>query len=436
MHGKGILYYHNSDQIYFNGIFDKSNYIEGIIYEPNSKKIYEGTFIKNIPKEGKNIKLYTLNGNLQYQGDLKNGQYEGKGILYKMLGNSNNYYLFYEGDFKNDNFEGTGKMFYQNKMIFYDGQFKNNMISGEGIQFYKNSNIKIKGLFENNKCVSGEYYSPNCTKLYEGSFMNGIPKESNKIIIYNNDTFKVYEGEIMNGEFEGQGIEYFPFIHDKILYEGIFSNGLYALPDLDLKISNVLKNIKIVLISIGDLPGKTCFAIRLNTNNFQSDTLATIGYDKVEKKFKYKNQDYKLIFYDTAGRERFISLALNQVSRSNMVLYFFDIIGNKGIDFSFINYIKEKNENAKIYVVGNKIDLIDKFERITEDYYERLKKLAGNAINGKKIDKFFLISVKTGEGIDKLMSSIKMDSLIYVKSCQNQIPKKPNKKKKDKCIIY
>ena len=87
-------------------------------------------------------------------------------------------------------------MFYHNKMIFYDGQFKNNMISGEGIQFYKNCNIKIKGIFEDNRCISGEYYSPNGTKLYEGSYMNDIPKESKKIIIYNNDLFNVMRVEL------------------------------------------------------------------------------------------------------------------------------------------------------------------------------------------------------------------------------------------------
>ena len=35
MNGKGILYYYNSDQIYFNGIFKKNNFIEGIMHNPN-----------------------------------------------------------------------------------------------------------------------------------------------------------------------------------------------------------------------------------------------------------------------------------------------------------------------------------------------------------------------------------------------------------------
>ena len=51
--GKGLLYYNNSEQIFFNGIFGMSKYIEGISYEPNGYKIYEGIFINNRPKEGK-----------------------------------------------------------------------------------------------------------------------------------------------------------------------------------------------------------------------------------------------------------------------------------------------------------------------------------------------------------------------------------------------
>ena len=434
-HGKGILYYYSSDAIYFNGIFDKSNYIEGIIYEPNGNKIYQGTFINNIPKEGKNIKLYNIYRNLVYQGDLVNGQYEGKGTLYKETSNSN-YYLFYEGDFKNNNFEGNGKMFYHNKIIFYDGQFKNNMISGEGIQFYKNKNIKIKGKFENNKCISGEYYSPDGTKIYEGSFLNGIPKESNKIIIYNNNGFKVYEGKIMNGKFEGQGIEYCPVIQDKILYEGIFTNDLYVLPDLDINISKdekFIKYAKIYLLPKGDLPGKTCFLYRLRTNEFRSNGIITIGLETTDINFVYKNQDYKLIFVDVPSQDRFIPITLTYIKDSTIVIYMLDITKDK-LDFSLIDKIKERNEKVKIYVVGNKLDLIDEIERITEDYYERLN--VDDQINKNKIDKFFLISVKTGEGIDKLMSSIKMDSLIYIKSCEKLTFKKSKKKQKEKCNIY
>ena len=84
MNGKGILYYYNIDQIYFNGIFEKNNFIEGIMHDPNGNKLYEGNFMNNKPKEAKNIKLYKLNGELEYEGDILNGQFHAHGTLYEI----------------------------------------------------------------------------------------------------------------------------------------------------------------------------------------------------------------------------------------------------------------------------------------------------------------------------------------------------------------
>ena len=129
----------------------------------------------------------------------------------------------------------------------------------------------------------GEYYAPDCQKIYEGPFINCIPKESKNIIIYNNNnTYKIFEGEISNGQFVGFGIEYCPFIKDKILYEGIFKNGLYALPDFDLRVTKgkILNNyIKIILLSTGDKAGKTPFSNRLLGKDYPNDDFPTLCID-------------------------------------------------------------------------------------------------------------------------------------------------------------
>ena len=57
--GKGIIYYDDSEKIYFNGLFDMDNYQEGILYDPDGNEIYEGLFMNNNPKEGKNL-IYFL----------------------------------------------------------------------------------------------------------------------------------------------------------------------------------------------------------------------------------------------------------------------------------------------------------------------------------------------------------------------------------------
>ena len=172
------------------------NYNEGILYDPEGNIIYEGIFINNRPKEGKNLKLFDINKFLIYQGDLLNGQFCGFSTLYeigkyekneelkylKYIGEFKNdkfdghgkfyldhylgKYLFYEGNFINNNFSGKGKIYYQNKKIYYDGQFENNLMNGEGIIYYINGNIKIKGIFSNNNCESGIYYNPEGKKSY------------------------------------------------------------------------------------------------------------------------------------------------------------------------------------------------------------------------------------------------------------------------------
>ena len=256
-HGKGLLYYNNNEKIYFNGIFDMDNYIEGVLYDPDGNKIYEGIFKNNRPKEGKNIKLYNLNGELEYKGDLLDSLFHGYGILYekgkyeenrifseykylKYEGEfkENDYngfgklyidhylgkYLLYEGNFKNNLFYGNGKIYYQNKNICYDGEFSSNKLNGKGIKYYKNGKIKIKGLFEDNKCIEGEYYNPDGLNIYKGEFMNDIPKEAQNIIIYDDNTNKKYEGEIHNGNYEGEGIEYDSLIKNKILFQGNFKD--------------------------------------------------------------------------------------------------------------------------------------------------------------------------------------------------------------------
>jgi len=59
-------------------------------------------------------------------------------------------------------------------------------------------------------------------------------------------------------------------------------------------------------------------------------------------------------------------------------------------------------------------------------------------MNKNLVDKYFEVSAKTREGLDNLLNNLKMDSLIYLKSFNenpDNIRKKEKIKKKDKCII-
>ncbi len=79
--GNGILFYDEKSLYYFKGIFKDDNYITGILYDKNKSILYKGDFVNNLPKEGKNILIYKVNGKLKYKGDILDGKYHGIGLL-------------------------------------------------------------------------------------------------------------------------------------------------------------------------------------------------------------------------------------------------------------------------------------------------------------------------------------------------------------------
>ena len=342
----------------------------------------------------------------------------------------------------NNNFSDIGKIYYQNKNIFYDGQFLNNKMNGKGTKYYKDGNIKIKGTFSNNICSEGEYYSPDGMKIYEGEFKNDIPKESKNIIIYDNNTNKIYEGEIHDGKYEGKGIEYCPLMKDKILFKGDFKNNLFIIPDFEIKEfeGQFFKKVcKIAFVSCGKHPGKTSLINGLLGYEFNEGRLEGIGLDKSEISFENNNKNFKLIFYDTGGSERFKAVSLKIVKVTNITIYLFNLNDDKGVDPNFIDEIKEFNDNTLIYVVGNKLDEIyskEKIDIINQEYFGRFRDVVAELMNKNLVYKYFEVSAKTKEGLDYLLNNIKMDSLIYLKSF-NENPDNIRKKdqKREKCII-
>ena len=89
---------------------------------------------------------------------------------------------------------------------------------------------------------------------------------------------------------------------------------------------------------------------------FTYNTLATIGSDKADTYYINNNTKYKLIFWDTAGRERFESISFNTVKNMNIIVYLFDLDDDRGVSSSFIDSIKENANNAvniKSIVINN-----------------------------------------------------------------------------------
>ena len=105
--------------------------------------------------------------------------------------------------------------------------------------------------------------------------------------------------------------------------------------------------------------GKTSFILRFTQNTYTDSYLATVGYDFKTKDIIIKGKKYKLLLYDTAGQERYKSLAPNMIRKSDGIIIMYDITNYSSFDSvpEFIEKIKElKGDNFPVILIGNKID--------------------------------------------------------------------------------
>ena len=255
--GNGIIFYHNSNKIFFDGIIQMDNYQNGVIYDPKGNKIYQGKFLNNIPIEGKDLKVYQIDGKLKYQGDILDGKYDNLGKLYENgqiiyeggfnKGKYNKYgeiFGKYVGEFLNGNYHGYGKT------CNYEGFFENNLYEGKGTLY--EDNLFYEAEFSKGLIKDG--FAKIYKKIYLGKFLffEGFLKnkkyEGEGILYYQNGN-KSFEGNFSNGNILGKGIKY--YINGSKKMEGIFNtlnscDGLYYSPEGSLiykgKIENGIPN--------------------------------------------------------------------------------------------------------------------------------------------------------------------------------------------------
>ena len=112
----------------------------------------------------------------RYSGDIQNGLADGKGIFEGRTSSGDVW--FYEGDFKNGNFCGEGIIISENGYKA-EGLFKNNELNGFGKE-YRNEAIEYEGLYINGirEGEGGKLYSNNGDLVFEGEFFNGFPEKN------------------------------------------------------------------------------------------------------------------------------------------------------------------------------------------------------------------------------------------------------------------
>ena len=163
------------------------------------------------------------NGTIIFEGDFRNGEFDGYGIFKQQD-------LRYAGEFKAGEMHGRGRLerLIDGIPILNVGDFRNDMLHNGTKMFKNNGTVIQKGEFVGDKVVNGyvdEYFTkPKARAVYTGMKLDG--KSNGKgCIKWRNGTI-VIDGVFANGRFiEGYIDEYFTKPKARLVYTGMKLDG-------------------------------------------------------------------------------------------------------------------------------------------------------------------------------------------------------------------
>ena len=170
------------------------------------------------------------------------------------------------------------------------------------------------------------------------------------------------------------------------------------------------------LIVIGDSGvGKSCLTNNAVKNIFDESYNATVGFEFFTFNVKINNKVVKLQIWDTCGQELYRSLITNFYRNSSLAIMVYAINSKESFE-NIEMWLRElrthSNPDAKVFLIGNKIDL-ENDRQVTKEQGEQFCK--DNKING-----FMEASAKTGVNAQKIFikaaETLYLDYLRYEKN--------------------
>ena len=189
------------------------------------------------------------------------------------------------------------------------------------------------------------------------------------------------------------------------------------------------------MILLGDSKvGKTSLSLKTIKNEFNEDMLSTIGKEMFEKKITIEGRTIKIKIHDTAGQERYKSIAISAVRNALGIMLVYAINQRDSFEAldAWLEQIKESDKEKPIIIIGNKCDLPAEKRTVTYKEGEEYAKKHGY--------NFYECSAKNGDNVDKAFDDIfmqmykKHENEFDSKGQNLQLKKGNNKKdKKFKC---
>ena len=163
---------------------------------------------------------------------------------------------------------------------------------------------------------------------------------------------------------------------------------------------------KVLLLGDSEV-GKSCFLMRYSENVFIENYITTIGLDYKLKTVKLDTgKTIKVQLWDTAGQDKYRTIAKNYYKGSHGILLLYDITKQSSFDNirEWVRDIKEEvNEKAILFLIGNKIDMEDQ---------RKIPKEKGVELAEEFKIPFFEASAKSGENVDEVFKAL------YNKICE------------------